>query len=155
MGKRYCAGSFVSLERNDKLYFDNHSPFWLNTPINLSRTNGIGKRSAGIALLIGYDLFLPVCPPGECTGVRRWLTSGTSSRMLLESVYRLASSITNLVIAMPLEGPRYRGVSSLSSNRTRPPGRIDSSVSCSVPSSSIYRPSSSCRARTRSCSLIT
>lgn len=138
-----------------------HSPFWLNTSINLSLTNVLGLPTAGIALIIGYDLFLSLwlkslCEPGDCIGVLLFVTSGTNSLILLESVYLLASSITNLVIAIPLLGPRYLGVSSPSSNLTNPPGRIDSSVSCSLsPSSSMYRPNSICRARTRSWSRIT
>jgi hypothetical protein len=83
------------------------------------------------------------------------MTSGTSSRMLLESVYFFASSMTSLVIAMPLEGPRNRGVSSFSSSRTSPPGLIASSGFGTVDSSSVYCPNSASNARTLSCKRIT
>ena len=88
-------------------------------------------------------------------GVRRCRTSGTSSRILLESVYFFASSITSLVIAIPLDGPRNRGVSSSSCRRTSPPFRTISSVFNGSPSSSVYCASSASKARTLSCSFIT
>src|SRR5450432_1867211 len=75
--------------------------------------------------------------------------------MLLDSVYFLASSITSRVIAMPLEGPRNRGVSSFSSRRTNPPGLIASSGFGGKESSSIYCARVVSKARTLSCNRIT
>ena len=68
---------------------------------------------------------------------RRTRTPGISSDIRFESVYRFASSINIRVIAMPLDGPRYRGVSSVSLSRTRPPGRTKSSLFLGTSSSSV------------------
>jgi hypothetical protein len=125
-------------------------PFWLKTSTNLSVTRRLGKVGAGTALIIGYDFLRSVATSGDGAGARRWRTSGTSSRILLESVYLFASSMTNLVIAIPLEGPRNRGVSSSSPSRIRPPGRTISSVFCGRLSSSVYWAISASRARTLS-----
>jgi hypothetical protein len=130
-------------------------PFWLKTSTSLSVTTRPGSLSAGTALIMGYDFLRSHIVSGEDTGVLRSMTSGTNSRILLESVYRLASSITNRVIAIPLEGPRKRRVSSPSSSRTKPPGLIESSIFWGGPSSSTYWPSSASNARTLSCNRIT
>ena len=56
---------------------------------------------------------------------------------------------------MPLEGPRNRGVSSFSSNRTSPPGRMASSGFGGAISSSVYCARVASNARTLSWSRIT
>jgi len=132
-----------------------HLPFWLNTSTSLSVTSLLGNVKAGTALIMGYDFLRIDASEGEVIGVRRCRTSGTSSRILLESVYFFASSITSLVIAMPLDGPRNRGVSSSSFRRTSPPGRTMSSVFSGNPSSSVYCANSASNARTLSCNRIT
>jgi hypothetical protein len=48
--------------------------------------------------------------------------------MLFESVFCLANSITNLVMAMPLDGPKYLG-SSFAANLMRPAPRTINSAS--------------------------
>lgn len=107
-----------------------HKPWWLNTSTSFSVTIWLGILSAGTALMMGYDFLRAVATSGgEVTGVRRCRMPGMSSLMLRESVYFFASSITSLVIAIPLEGPKNRGVSSSSPSLTRPPGRTISSVS--------------------------
>jgi hypothetical protein len=83
-------------------------------------------------------------------------TSGISSDMRFESVKSLASSISRRVMAMPLLGPKYRGVSSVSLRRTSPPGRTMSSLlRGNSLSSSVNWARSASSDRTFSCSLMT
>lgn len=79
-------------------------------------------------MLKDCDLLPAAMVPGT-VAFRRPLTFGMSSEIRPVSVYRFASSITMRVMAIPLDGPRYRGVSSVSLSLTRPPGRMKSSWS--------------------------
>lgn len=88
--------------------------------MSLSATCRAGSVWAGISLTIGKFFFLAAIPDGPLTLAPMWTmlcilsrrsillarTSGNSSDMRWESVYRLAWSISNLVMAMPELGPR-------------------------------------------------
>lgn len=92
-----------------------------------------GRASAGSSLTEGKLLVLLFGGgPVICIdSMRAWLlalTSGIKSEMRFEVVYLLASSISRRVMATPLLGPRYLGVSSLALRRIMPPGRTMSSV---------------------------